>query len=79
MTCPVCVVGGVTYYACMFFGVPDVVSACILGMLTTSLAFLANKKLNASSRWKKQPFQLVFLQVIFGVNAIMSLKLYGMW
>ena len=52
MVCPVCVVGGVGFILSRVFGLPDVIVAFIVGMLSTSMAYWVNHLM--TKRWKKR-------------------------
>lgn len=77
--CPVCVLDGVVVSVCHFMGVPDVITAFALGLLSTSMAYSLNKKLNNCRSWKKQPGQLLYLNVLCAALGLFAMKSLGLW
>ena len=77
MVCPVCVVGGVGFILSRVFGLPDVIVAFIVGMLSTSMAYCVNHLM--TKRWKKRKGQLVALDILSGILFLYSLKWIGLW
>ena len=75
MVCPVCIVDGIVITACRFFGVPDVVTAFFIGLITVHLAMLTH-------RWIKNKGYVsnyYYVLLIFVVVTLYSLYVVGMW
>ena len=75
MVCPVCIVDGIVITACKFFGVPDVITAFLIGLLTAHLAILTHRWIK--SREYKSNYYVVIL--LFTVVTLYTLKVAGMW
>ena len=75
MVCPVCIVDGIVITACNFFGVPDVITAFLVGLLTVHLAMLTHRWIK-DRQYKSNYYFVLFL---FIVVTLYALKVVGMW
>ena len=75
MVCPVCIVDGIVITACRFFGVPDVVTSFLIGVLTVHLAMLTHHWIK-NRQYKSNYYVIVLL---FTVVTLYTLKVVGMW
>lgn len=75
MVCPACVVNGIVITACKFFGVPDVVTSFLIGVLTVHLALLTHRWIK-NRQCKSSYYAILFL---FVVATLYVLKVMGMW
>ena len=80
MVCPMCIIDGAIIASCRFFGVPDVVTTFLLGILTLSLAIV-------TLRWIKEKLllektyrgSLVFITAVYSTLTILAMRLVGMF
>jgi uncharacterized YccA/Bax inhibitor family protein len=77
MVCPSCVVGGVAVYSCRYLGLPDVITAMVLGMLSVLFAIQTYRYIKSKKATPK--FILVFINVMYGLLTIYTMKYFGMW
>ena len=75
MVCPVCIVDGIVISACRFFGVPDAVTAFLVGVLTVHLAMLTHRWIKGRE-YKSNYYAILF---IFIVITLYTLYVIGMW
>lgn len=75
MVCPVCIIDGIVITACRFFGVPDVVTAFLVGVLTVHLAMLTHRWIK-SREYKSNYYVILF---IFIAITLYTLYVVGMW
>ncbi|MCK5614930.1 hypothetical protein KAR91_74395 [Candidatus Pacearchaeota archaeon] len=82
MVCPVCIIDGIVITACRFFGVPDVVTAFLVGVLTVHLAMLTHrwiKKHDEGVVDKNYALNYYAILFIFIVITLYTLHVVGMW
>jgi len=77
MICPICVVDGVTIAACRLFGIPDVITVYLLGILTMSFALATNRVLTKSTKWKTVPYQLLLITALYSIITVWTLDVMG--
>ena len=84
MVCPVCIVDGIVIAACRFFGVPDVVTAFLIGVLTVHLAMITHRWIK---KWRDEneldnrhsAINYYMILLIFIVVTLYTLHVVGMW
>ena len=80
--CPVCVVDGALIIACRFLGIPDVILAFLIGILTMSAAYWTHSYIKAwqkSGNYKIYQGQLVVIVLGYSVFTLYVFKRFGLW
>ena len=80
MGCPVCIVDGIIIVSCRYFGVPDVITSYLLGVLVLSMSILTNRYIKSKLLLEKTlKYSLVVVLSIYTIITLGSMKLLGMW
>ena len=81
MVCPVCVVDGFVIASCRFLGVPDVITAFLIGIITLSLAMVTLKYLKRKLMVETSAPKgsLLFILAVYSVVTIAAMKYLGMF
>ena len=84
MACPVCIVDGIVITVCRFFGVPDVVTSFLIGVLTVHLAMLTHRWIKnwrdvngLDNRHSASNYYMILF--IFIMLTLYTLYVVGMW
>ena len=80
MACPVCIVDGVIIASCRLFGVPDVITSFLLGILTLSIAILTIRYIKSKLLLTITPKGcLVVVVFVYSFITLWIMKLLRMW
>lgn len=82
ISCPVCVLDGVVILTCRFLGIPDVIMAFLIGILTMSASYWTHSYIKAwQNKYNSKIYrgQLVVIVFIFGIFTVYVFKVFGMW
>ena len=80
MVCPVCIIDGFVIISCRFLGIPDVVTAHFIGVLTAFLSIITVSWLKKRVGREDTPkFILLLTVILLSAITLYSMRLIGMW
>lgn len=80
MPCPVCVIDCLVIASCRFFGIPDVITAYLIGILTLSVTIVTIQWMKAYFKVEKAPkYTLLLILVLYSTITIIAMEAIGMW
>lgn len=80
MVCPLCVIDGIVIVGFRFLGVPDIITAYLIGIFTLSIGIVTLKYVKKKLFIEHAPkYYILIILFIYSTITLWGMKSIGMW